>query len=126
LASSRPEGAPGGADLPGLLGPEAAGSAPSMPESAQVGQGGKISAGLWASDGQKTAAEAVPQGSNRRGRPALLRDLYLRYACISTAMTNAIAATLKVAMNMLTFTVYVPSEYTIKPIMIEEVKYQNI
>jgi hypothetical protein len=97
-----------------------------MPESPQVGHCRKISAGLWASDGQKTAAEAVPQGSSRRGRPARLRDLYLRYACISTAMTNAIAATLKVAIKMLSCTVYVPSVYTIKPIMIEEVKYQNI
>ncbi len=76
--------------------------------------------------GHETAAEAAPQGSSRRGRPGRLRDLNFRYACISTAMTNAIAATLKVATNMLTFTVYVPSVYTIKPIMIEDVKYQNI
>lgn len=76
--------------------------------------------------GHETAAEAVPQGSSRWGRPARFRALNLRYACISTAMTNAIAATLKVTMNMLSFTVYVPSTYTIKPIMIEEVKYQNI
>ena len=41
-------------------------------------------------------------------------------------MTKAIAMTLKVTMNMLTFTVYIPSIYTIKPMMIEDVKYQNI
>ena len=76
--------------------------------------------------GHETAADAVPQGSSRRGRPARFPDLNLRYASISTAMTKAIAATLKVATNMLTFTVYVPSVYTIKPIMIEDVKYQNI
>ena len=38
-------------------------------------------------------------------------------------MTNAIARILEVAMKILIITVYFPSTYTIRPMIIEEIKY---
>jgi hypothetical protein len=98
------------------------GLTPTAPESPLVGRCRKISAGLCASHGQEIAADGDPQRPSRRGRPARPRDLNFRYRSINATTTKAIAMTLKVIMNMLSFTVYIPSVCTIKPTMIAAVK----
>ena len=104
-----------------------AGASPELPQSRR----GRTAAGksrrrYAASHGQKTAAQVAPQGPSRRARPARPRVQNFRYRSINAAKIKAIAASLKVIINMPTFTVYIPSRYAINPMTIEDVKYQNI
>ena len=96
------------------------------PESSRSATSRTISAGACASHGPKTAAQVAAQGSSRLVRATRLRDLYFRCKKIKAVTINAIAANLDTAMNRLMITVYIPSVCTIKPMMIADVKYQNM
>jgi hypothetical protein len=60
-------------------------------------------------DGQKTAAEVAPQGSNRRGRRARLRALNLRNRNIEAATNDAVVMNFNALKEMDTITPSLPT-----------------